>query len=68
MNCNVVKSCNYWNENVIFGYDENWLFIKNDLENINISFINTIIYPSYDMNKYVLCNALNIRLYLYIID
>ena len=36
------------------------------LENINISFIKTIIYPLYDINKYVSCKGLNIHLiYIY---
>ena len=31
------------------------------LENKNVSFIKTVIYPSYDINKYVLCKGLNIH-------
>ena len=34
------------------------------LENINVSFIKTVIYSLYDVKKYVLCKGLNIHLYL----
>ena len=57
-------NCEYENKIVIFGYDENWLLIKNVLENINISIIKTIMDPLYDIDKYVLCKRSNIHLYL----
>ena len=39
-------------------------WIQMFLENKNISFLKTIIYPLYYVNKYVLCKGLNIHLYL----
>ena len=39
-------------------------WLKMFLENINISFIKTIMYPLYDVDKYVLYKRLHIPLYL----
>ena len=39
-------------------------WLKMFLENKNISFIKTIIYPLYAIDKYVLCKRLNIHLCL----
>ena len=50
MSFSVTMKINYW--------------FKMFLENENISFIKTVIYPLYDINKYVLCKGLNIHLYL----
>ena len=73
---NIVSWTATWQLSVINKTKMSFLFtikidywLKMFLENKNISFIKTIIYPSHDMNKYVLCKGLKIRLYsLYIID
>ena len=39
-------------------------WLKMFLDNKNISFIKTIIYPLCDIDKYVLCKRLKIHLYL----
>ena len=41
-----------------------YFWFKMFLENINVSFIKTVINPLYDVNEYVLCKGLNIHLYL----
>ena len=41
-----------------------YFWFKMFLENINVSFIKTVINPLYDVTEYVLCKGLNIHLYL----
>ena len=63
-NCNVVTSWNEWDKMSFLDTMKIGYWLKMFLENINISFIKTIMNPLYDVDKYVLCKRLNIHLYL----